>query len=420
MMRTFLKVFVVLAVLGGIGAAASGPIQRYWHERNRPKFRTTKVDTGDINLVVNSTGTIEPVLTVQVGAFVSGPIEELFVEFNDEVEKDEVLAIIDARIYEAAVARDEAALAIREAEVIRTQARLQQAINDERRAVGLRSDNEDYISDSEMDQYRFARMALEAELTLAEAGILQSQANLSTSMLNLSYAEITAPVAGIIIKRAINPGQTLTSQFQTPELFEIAPDMREEMHIFASVDETDIGLIRKAQEEGQPVEFIVSAYPGEVFHGTIWQIRLSPANTQNVVTYPVVISTTNPDLKLLPGMTADITFQVEQKTDIVRIPRAALRFFPERAHVREEDRELLDGVSEQRERVNDGNGDQPPASEHAEADRNQRTQHVWVQDGEFLRAIEVVTGISDYKYTELVSGELEAGMELVIGLETAT
>ncbi len=419
-MRTFLKVFVVLAVLGGIGAAASGPIQRYLHERSRPRFRTIKVDEGTINLVVNATGMIDPVLTVQVGAFVSGPIQELRVEFNDEVEEGQILALIDSRIYEAAVARDQAALAIRKAEVDRTQARLQQAINDERRAIGLRSDNEDYISDSEMDQYRFARMALAAELTLAKAGILQAEANLNTSMLNLSYAEIKAPVSGIILNRLINPGQTLTSQFQTPELFEIAPDMREEMHIFASVDETDIGLIRKAQEEGQPVEFIVDAYRGEVFQGTIWQIRLSPANTQNVVTYPVVVSTTNPDLKLLPGMTADITFQIEQKTDIVRIPRAAISFFPQREHVREEDRELLDGVAEQREQVNDGTGDQPPADEHAEADRNQRVRHVWVQDGEFLRAIEVVTGISDYRFTELVSGELEAGMELVIGLETDT
>ncbi len=418
-MRRFLKVFVILVVLGGL-AVASGNAQKYWHERNRPKFRTTDVDQGEINLVVNSTGTIEPVLSVQVGAFVSGPIAELNVEFNDEVEAGEILAEIDSRLYDAAVARDEAALAIRNAEVIRTTARLQQAINDEQRAIGLNSDNEDYISDSEMDQYHFARMALEAELTLAEAGILQAQANLNNSLLNQSYAKITAPVSGIIIDRKISPGQTLTSQFQTPELFVIAPDMREKMHIVASVDETDIGLIRRAQDEGQSVEFTVDAYPGELFTGTIWQIRLSPTTTQNVVTYPVVISAPNPDLKLLPGMTADITFQVEQKTAIVRIPNSALRYFPKREHVREEDRELLDGVAEQRELSNDSNAELPPASDQAEADRNQRVRHVWVKDGEFLRAIEVVTGISDYKYTELISGDVKSGTELVIGLETET
>lgn len=419
-MRTFILVFVSLAVLVGIIAAAWRPVQKYWRERNQPKFRTAEVDVGEIELVVNSTGTIQPVLSVQVGAFVSGPIAELNVEFNDEVEAGDVLAEIDSRIYDAAVARDQAALEIREAEIIRTQARLQQAINDEQRAIGLQSDNEDYISDSEMDQYRFARMALEAELVLAQAGLLQAEANLNNSLLNQSYATITAPVSGIIIDRKISPGQTLTSQFQTPELFVIAPDMREEMHVFASVDESDIGLIRQAQEAGQRVEFTVDAYPGELFTGTIWQIRLSSTTLQNVVTYPVVISAPNPDLKLLPGMTADITFQVEQKTEIVRIPNTALRYFPEREHVREEDRDLLDGVREQREEATDTSGEAPPASEQAEADRNQRVRHVWVQDGEFLRAIEVTTGISDYKYTELISGELEPGTKLVIGLETET
>jgi HlyD family secretion protein len=417
-MRRAFKVVLILAVVGGIAAAASAPMKKYFEERSRPKFRTAEVDRGAIKLVVNSTGTIQPVLSVQVGAFVSGPIAELHVEYNDEVEAGELLAEIDSRIYDASVARDEAALAIRDAEVNRTKARLQQAINDEQRAIGLRSDNEDFISDSEMDQYRFARMALEAELVLAEAGVVQAQANLNNSRLNQSYAKITAPVSGIIIDRKISPGQTLTSQFQTPELFVIAPDMREEMHIIASVDETDIGLLRRAQEEGQPVEFRVDAYPGELFAGTIWQIRLSPTTTQNVVTYPVVISAPNPDLKLLPGMTADITFLIEEKPDIVRIPNTALRYFPEREHVREADRELLDGVREEREQVDDLGADQPPASEQVAADIKQRTRHVWVKEGHLLRAVEVTTGISDYKFTELVSGELKAGDELVIGLET--
>lgn len=417
-MRTAIRILVILVVLGGITAAVSAPLQKYFQERNRPKFRTDAVDEGSIKLAVNSTGTIQPVLSVQVGAFVSGPIAELHVEFNDEVEAGEILAEIDSRIYDASVARDEAALAIRDAEVIRTKARLQQAINDEQRAIGLQSDNEDYISDSEMDQYRFARMALDAELTLAEAGVLQAQASLNNSLLNQSYAKITAPVSGIIIDRTISPGQTLTSQFETPKLFVIAPDMREEMHIIASVDETDIGLIRRAKDEGQPVEFTVTAYPGELFHGTIWQIRLSPTTTQNVVTYPVVISAPNPDLKLLPGMTADITFLVEEKPDIVRIPNTALRYFPEREHVREADRELLDGVREEREQLADGGAELPPASEQAAADLNQRMRHVWVKEGHLLRAIEVVTGINDYKFTELVSGELKPGDELVTGLET--
>ena len=416
-MRALIKTVIILGTLAGIAVSAYGPAQRYWHERNRPKFRTVEVEEGGIVFVRNATGRIEPVLSVHVGAFVSGPITRLHVDFNDEVKEGDLLAEIDTQIYDASVARDRAALATRRADLERVKARLQNAKNDERRALGLREDNEDFISDTELDQYVFARMALEAELLLAQASIEQAVANLSNSKANLAYTEITSPVDGMILDRQINPGQTLTSQFQTPELFIIAPEMREEMHVFASVDETDIGLIREAKEEGQPVKFTVYAYPGELFDGTVSQIRLNSEVNQNVVTYSVVISASNEELKLLPGMTADISFQIEEKHDVVKIPNSAIRFFPEREHVREDDRDLLDGVREQIESTRDS-PDAPDAVETAAAARNQRNRHVWVRDGDLLRAVAIVTGISDYKFTELVSGDLSPGDELVEGLET--
>lgn len=410
-----IKTVLVLLVLGGIGAGVVGPARRYWEERNRPKFRTAQVAQGRITAVVNSTGTVKPVLSVHVGSFVSGPIKTLYVDFNDEVEEGDLLAELDTRIYDASVARDRAALATRLAEVERTRARLQQAINDEKRSQGLRETNAAFISDSEMDQYRFARMALDAELAVAEAAVEQARANLENSEANLGYTKIVSPVDGVVIDRKIDPGQTLAAQFQTPELFVVAPDMRKEMHIFASVDEADIGMIRQAQEDGNPVEFTVYAYPGELFQGTIAQIRLSSETEQNVVTYPVVISAPNEDLRLLPGMTADISFKIEERDELIQIPNAAFRFYPERKHVHEEDRSLLDGTAETGD---DRRTEEPPAAEaRAKSNRSRRNRHVWVKDGHLLRAVEVVTGISDYRVTEMVSGELKPGDELVIGLE---
>ncbi|MCG6156334.1 efflux RND transporter periplasmic adaptor subunit [Rubinisphaera margarita] len=414
-MRLLIKLTIVLLLLGGLAAAAYQPALEYWAERNRPQFRTSKTEQGEIIETINSTGSIEPVLSVHVGSFVSGPIEALHVDFNDEVNEGDLLAEIDPRIYKASVERDRAALATRQADLQRIRARLQNASNDEQRALGLKSDNPEYISDTELDQYKFARIGLEAEVLLAQASIDQAKANLENSLANLEYTRITSPVSGIVIDKKIEPGQTLASQFQTPELFIIAPDMREEMHIFASVDEADIGEIRKAKEAGQIVQFTVDAYRGELFEGQIWQIRLSPTTNQNVVTYPVVISASNASLKLLPGMTADISFQIEQKSDVLKVPNAALRFYPAREHVRAEDHAIIDGTANS----NDADDrDVAPASQKASADENRKKRHVWVKDGHLLKAIPIVTGISDYKFSEVVSGELKPDQELVVGLET--
>jgi len=409
------KTVLFLCLLTAGTAAAYQPAVKYWKDRNRPTFRTKIVTTGDIASAVNSTGTVKPVLSVHVGSFVSGPITQLHVDYNDEVKEGELLAEIDPRIYKAGVERDEAGLATRKADLLRVKARLQNAINDEQRALGLRSDNPDFISGTEMDRYRFARIALEAELEVSEASIKQAQATLNNSLANLNYTKITSPVDGIVIDRKIDPGQTLAAQFQTPELFIIAPEMRKEMHIFASVDEADIGLIRKAKEAGEQVEFTIDAYPGELFKGVIYQIRLSSTTTQNVVTYPVVVSTSNEELKLLPGMTADISFRVEEHKEVTRIPNAALRYYPKREHVREEDRKLLDGVDSSKD--DRQNAESQPADAKAKASKKNRKRHVWMKEGEFLKAIEIETGLSDYQYTELISGEIKPEQELVIGVK---
>lgn len=415
-MKRLIKWLVILGILGGIVVASSGPVSAYLKERKRVTWREAEVTRGRIVAIVKSTGTINPVRSIKIGSFVSGPIESIFVDFNTEVKKGELMATIDPRIYAAAVARDRATLANQRATVEQTRAQLQQAINDENRSKALRTENKDFISDTEMDQFKYKRQALQAGLLVAESAVDQAQALLATSEANLNYTKIIAPEDGVVIDRKVDPGQTVAASYQTPELFTLGPDMRKEMRVFASVDEADIGMIRKAQQRGEPVHFTVSGYPDDLFEGKIFEIRMNSTTTQNVVTYPVVVSVPNPELKLLPGMTADISFQVGEAKDVLRIPNAALRFFPQREHVRPEDHKLLEsgaGAPDPDEPTDAARS----ADEIAESRKRRNKRHVWVKDGELLRAIPVVTGLNDSKFTELISGDLTEGMKLVTGIQ---
>ena len=418
MLKFLLKSALVIGVLVGIGYAAYPPIAKQIAERNKPRWRTTRVQQGMITKVVNATGTVKPTKSVQVGSFVSGPIQNLFVEFNQEVKKDEVLATIDPRLIAANVARDEATLATREADVERVTALLQRAINDESRAIELRNENIDFIAKSEMDQVKFNVLSLRAQLTIAEAQIDQAKATLKNSLANLDYCEIKSPEDGMIINRTVEPGQTLAAQFQTPELFVVGVGLREKMHVFADVDESEIGLIRQAADEEQPVTFTVTAYPDDLFEGLIEEVRFSSAETQNVVTYPVVVGSPNPDLKLLPGMTADLSFQIKKLDNVVKIPKSALRFYPpDKKYVHPDDHKIIDGSAFENSDL-DNDEDQTtqiPATDRIKASKSAKKRHVWKIEGELLRAVEVEIGLSDNSFSELISGDLDENTELVTG-----
>ena len=419
-MRTILKLLVSILVVAGLGAAAYRPAIDYWARRNRTLWRTAKVEQGNVVAVVNSTGTVKPKIEVTVGSFISGPIQELYCEFNQEVKKGDLLARIDPRLYLAAVAKDRATLAMEEADVVRVGAQLQQAKNDEQRAITLRSRGESIITQADFDKYRFARETNEAQLKISQATVDQAKATLDTSLANLNYAEIRSPVDGIVINRKIEPGQTVAAQFQTPELFIVAPEMRKEMHVHASVDEADIGLIKQAQKKKYPVTFTVDAYPDKVFAGTILEIRLSSTTEQNVVTYPVVVATPNPKLDLLPGMTASLSFQVDERSNVVKVPNTALRFYPSTKQVRKQDVPILEGREQQDANAKD---DSEPSlqsisvTERARLRKERARRHVWVMDGDLLRAVEVSTGLTDGEYTELLNGDLKPGDELVTGIK---
>ena len=432
-MKSLWKLGIVLALMIAVGAIAFPFVRSYLKSRNAPKFRTTKVVIGEIVSVVNTTGTVQPTLRVQVGAVVSGPIVKLNVDHNDHVLKvdpegdlsdeekaERLLAEIDPRIYKASVTRDEAATARARADVERVKALLEQSWNDYRRALGLQEENEDFISGTEIDQYKYSYLSLKAQLRVARASLDQAEANLENSEANLGYTKIYSPVDGIVIDRKIDEGQALASQFQAPVLFEVAPNMDKEMYVYASVDESEIGQIRQAKEEQQPVFFTVDAYTDDLFEGKIYQIRKNSTTTMNVVTYPVLITTPNPEMKLLPGMTANISFQVEHRKEIIKVPNAALRFYPEdKKQVRKEDHKIMEGEEEkdEEEEEEEDSSDLRSAMQRILARKGRKKRHVWVLEDKLLKAVEITVGLSDYKFTEMVSGDLEEGQELVVGMK---
>ncbi len=437
-MRTLVVCLIVLVVLIAGGFASYQPAMEYWQKRNMPKWRLAEVTEGEVVRVVNATGTIKPVLQISVGAFVSGPIDAEYhladlegnklydkddkplnlAEFNQEVKQGQVLAKIDPRIYDASYKQSLATLLSRIADKKRIEALLTQATNDLARAKSLKNVDGRFISQAEIDRVSASLGSLQAQLEAADAAIEQAEAARDLAKANVDYTVIKAPVDGIVINRKIDPGQTLAAQFQTPELFVIAPEMRKKMHVHASVDEADVGHIKVAQQRKLPVTFTVDAYD-TLFEGVVEEIRLSSTTTQNVVTYPVIVAAPNPDLNLLPGMTANISFEVDRRDKAKKIPNGALRFFPQPQHVRKEDKELLEGKIEELrpESANEVQETGLSAAERAEARRNRNLRHVWIVDDYQLKAVEVVVGLSDSRFTELVSGDLAVGDKLVTGIE---
>ncbi|MGA2253326.1 MAG: efflux RND transporter periplasmic adaptor subunit [Thermoguttaceae bacterium] len=414
-MKQFLFWSIVLA---GLAAAGAAGYQRYNASRSASgQYRTKAVRRGDVNLVVNSTGTVQPVLSVQVGAFVSGPIKKVCVDFNDKVKKDQILAQIDPRTYVSAEAHEKAALAHADADLTRVQALLEQSRRVERRNTRLKEKKA--ISDNDYEQSVTDRKSLEAQVDLCKATILQCKADLETAGTNLDFTEIKSPVDGIVIDRKVDPGQTMAAQFQTPVMFIVAPDLEKKVYVYASVDEADIGLIREAQKRRQPVTFSVDAYPDDTFTGHVFQVRLNPTTVANVVTYTVVVEAANGDLKLLPGMTANLTFQIEQQRNVLSVPNAALRFHPKPEQVRKSDLAIVEGRAEE-ENASGGSTELGEKRDSA-ASHVRKPAHVWIVEGSQLAAVEVVTGLAGKGTTEVISGDLSEGQEVVTSLQsTAT
>jgi HlyD family secretion protein len=412
-MRRLLKWLLGLVVVFGGLAAAGFYGQQYLKAKAVPRFLTATASTGKVETVVNSSGPVKPVQTVTVGSFVSGPIAEINADFNDVVRKDQVLAEIDPRLLQAAVDRERAGLATAQAELARIVAQFDQAVANEKRALRLRRTSKDYVSDQEMDQLKYARLALFAQIDLAEANIQVARASLKNTETNFGYATIKSPVDGIVIERKVERGQTVASSFQTPELFLIAPDL-ETVHVYAAVDEADIGQIRAAQEAKRPVTFTVDAYPEDVFAGTILQVRMNATTTQNVVTYPVIVSAANSGLKLRPQMTANVSFQIDARENVTRVPAAALRFVPPDHLIKPEDKKYVEVKAKKDPKEGE---EKLSAERRAEQARTRNKRVVWVADGVQVTAVPITIGLQDGQWAELVGGDVRPGQELVTGLE---
>ena len=327
----------LLTVVGGLVAIVVAPV--LWRATHRPpppaRFQTATVARGDVIEKVQATGTVQPLLQVNVGAQVNGRVTRVPVDFNSVVKKGEVLAEIDPQIYGTQVSAQAANLASQRAQLDQARATTESMkAQVETSRIALERTQKLFDANlaarADLDTARGSYLSFKAQYDASlasvesqQAAIASQTAQLNQSTTNLGYTKIYSPVDGIVVTRGIDPGATVVASFQAPVLFVIAQDLRK-MRVLADVDEADVGKIADAMS----ADCVVDAFPGEVFHGVVSQIRYSPNNVSGVVTYPAVVEVENPDEKLRPGMTATITVRTHEAHDVARIPNAALRYRP--------------------------------------------------------------------------------------------
>ena len=360
---------LLLAMAGGAWWASRGEAPIH--------YTTAPITRGAVTRAVTATGTVNPVLTIIVGSYVSGVIQQLFCDYNTQVKQGQVCAKIDPRPYQSVVDQDKANLDIAKAQLDKDKASLGYAqLNFERnRLLAQRS----YTSQDIADNARNVYLQAQAQIALDAATIELRQALLDAAKINLGYTDIASPVDGTVVSRNVTMGQTVAASFQTPTLFLIATDLTK-MQVDTNVSESDIGAIK----QGNKASFTVDAYPGRVFAGSVVQVRQSPQTVQNVVTYDVVVGVDNADLALKPGMTASTQVIIDQRSDVIRVPDQALRYAPA-------------GVTAARA--------VPGTSGQA---------RLWLlRDGRAV-AVPVVLGLDDDSFTELLSGDVKPGDQVII------
>ncbi|MBQ7559294.1 MAG: efflux RND transporter periplasmic adaptor subunit [Synergistaceae bacterium] len=389
-----LKKLLLLAIFAGLGFGAY-----YFFFRDEPVvygLTTSEITRGEIVSTVTATGELNAISVVAIGTQVSGTVQEIYVDFNSPVKAGQLIALIDPSVLKLTLGESEANLAVYQASVQSAQASLNDAERKYRRNKELFERK--LIARSEVDTSETDVIMKRAALREAQSRVVQGRTAVERARTNLNYTKITSPVNGVIIDRQVDAGQTVAASYQTPTLFKIAEDLTK-MQIETKVDEADIGAIA----EGQKVTFRVDAFPDENFSGKVVQVRIAPTTSNSVVTYTVIIHVDNPELKLMPGMTANVSIETARAENVLRIPVAALRFTPPEG--------LLDTIS---------------------FDRNILTQKktlssgtVWPEhNGFMMRPVEISTGVSDNKWVELKTEKsgrarpvLREGTELVINAQ---
>jgi len=390
--------FVVYRCTGGDDAA--------------PEYQTTVAEKGDVVARVSTSGSLQAVVTVDVGSQVSGRIQELYADFNSQVKKGQRIAKIDPSLFEAQVVSAEANVSAARANVSQLVITAEYAERQAKRAEDVYAQR--LISENERDNAVATARSARASVDQAQSQLAQSRAALETAKTNLRYTDILSPTDGVVISRAVNRGQTVAASLSAPVIFTIAQDLRK-MEVHTNVAESDIGRLKPEMR----VTFTVDAYPGDPFRGHIRDIRNAPQVVQNVVTYDAVIDVDNPDLKLKPGMTATVSVVTDRRNDVLAVPNAALRFRPEGAPVpgaasgpaARPGQAGANGGEGNRRRERNRDGDE----EGGGAPRViKRTVYVLI-DGEPV-AREVITGLTDGRLTEITGGELKEGEQVITGV----
>jgi HlyD family secretion protein len=427
------------SVLGGLLVLVAGGagLWYYLNNKNQALYQTAPVERGTVRASISATGNCNAVVTVQVGSQVSGNIKALFADFNTKVKKGQLVAVIDPQAFQARVDQTKASLDSANAAVVSARAQVEKAnadvasaraaaanenaaiakakaaVLDAQRKLTARQElfKQGIISKEDMDtaqstydQAVAERQAADAQLdaanhqiqavqamvnvattqlSSAQAQVKQAQATLEQAQLDLNHTQITAPVDGTVIARHMDVGQTVAASFTAPTIFEIAQDLTK-MQVDTNVDEADVGQVKL----GQPVRFTVDAYPSQTFQGSVTQMRQAPINVQNVITYDVVVAVPNPDLRLLPGMTANVKILTNKEDNVLRIPNVALRFRPPDV--------------------------KPDTSVRAAGRRQDAGSTVWIldQDGK-PQALKVKLGITDGNFTAVESGDLKEGERVI-------
>jgi HlyD family secretion protein len=430
------KVVLILAIVVIAGAVLGWTLIRNG-KSTEVKYRTEAITKGDIEALVVTAGTLNPIEIVDVGSQVSGKIIKLGADFNSQVSQGQIVAELDQEPLRMKIDQNEANYRSRVASLERAKVTLQTQEKKFERSKALFEKN--LISFEEMETAEVAYLNGKSDLITAEASLEQAKSTLDLSKVDLSYAIIRSPVDGVVISRKVNVGQTVQASMQAPVLFQMATDLTK-MKVECSVDEADIGKVK----EGQVARFTVEAYPNENFTGIVRQVRFSPETVQNVVTYTTVVDVENPGKKLMPGMTATVSIIVGEAKGVLRVPNGAMRFTPNLSQ--EELRKIAEDMMAQRQ-AQAGQGGQEGAAPKTAAQRpdggqrgggqagrtmsfqgssgaqsgqrRQQTPRVWMlgEDGK-LKMMSIRTGVTDNAYSEITRGELKEGDLVIIGTET--
>ena len=432
------KIIIGIVVLVVVAGAILGWTMLRDNKNGVPKYRLEKLAKGDIEAVVTTSGTVNPITKVEVGSQVSGKIAKLYVDYNSQVKEGQILGELDLLQFESRVKQNEANYSSSKASLDKAKVTLANLQRQYERSLSLFE--KDLISFEEKDTAEANYLGAKTDLQSAEARLQQAASQLDQSKLDLSYAIIRSPIDGVVISRNMNVGQTVQASFTAPKIFEIANDLSK-MQVECDVDEADVGKVK----EGQNVRFTVDAFPETNFNGTVKQVRFSPTVTQNVVTYTTIVDAENPELKLRPGMTATVSIITGEARGVLRVPNAALRFTP--TLPMEELGKIMKEAGEKMfaKRQAEGGADQaregapqaPPGAPGSQAGaqgmtfsqsggmpqgmggpggQRKKPTTVWYLDEAGKLAVTFIrAGETDNSYTEVLRGDLKEGQEVILG-----